>query len=339
MDLYQYLYDESCRRAKHRVWILSDLQQSQPENTRRCLDIGISDFEALGRPAEQIWYLGDAIEGDNMPHLVAMTDLQEQAFAALGLPLCYAIGNHDCDYTNRQRPAAPQLPFWQMVHDHPGWHTTASISDRYFRTTVGDYPVYFFCDHIAPDVSWMVMHNHLRPADASGYPYTQADDDALRAQIATETHPVITAAHYGYSGCNRDHELMDHLFPLPDNVAIHFYGHSHIGDALCGRENVYRRISWVDWHDIPQIDVSSFENIRGEFCRSVLLHIYDDGSMGVFFRNHDRRCFTEAYLPARDRFPQQLTAKARLDEMWAHIMAAERTREAQRLAAQQDKKA
>lgn len=325
MDLYQSLYDESCRRAKHRVWILSDLQQSQPENTRRCLDIGISDFEALGRPAEQIWYLGDAIEGDDMPRLIAMTDLQEQAFAALGLPLCYATGNHDYDYTRRHPGRPPQLPFWQMVHDHPGWHTTASISDWYFRTALGDYPVYFFCDHVAPDGSWIAVHSHLNPPDAPGYPHPQSEIDALHARMAAEEHTLITAAHYGFSGCNRDHELMDRLLPLPEQAAIHFYGHSHIGDAMWGRENVYRRISWVDWHDIPQIDVSSFENIRGEFCRSVLLHIYDDGGMGVFFRNHDRRCFTEAYLPARERFPQQMAAKAKIEEMMARFFRAERS--------------
>lgn len=328
MDMYQYLYEESCRRAKHKVWILSDLQQGKPENTRRCLESGISDFELLGRPAEQIWYLGDAIEGDDPARLRAMCQLQEDAFAALNLPLCYATGNHDFDYSRRHTEDAPWLPFWQMVHDHPGWHTTDSYEDFYFRTTLGDYPIYFLCDHIARDNSWVSMHSRLFPQDAA-YPHTQADVDALRAQIAAENHPVITAAHYGFSGCNRDHEMMDRLFPLPDNVALHFYGHSHIGDIMWGRENVYRRISWIDWHDIPQIDVSSFENVRGEHCRSVLLHIYEDGAMGVFFRNHDARCFTEAYLPALQRFPQQLAAKPKVEELIARIAQMERERAAE----------
>ena len=59
----------------------------------------------------------------------------------------------------------------------------------------------------------------------------------------------------------------------------------------------------MDWHDVPQIDVSSFENIRGEHCRSVLLHIYEDGNMGVFFRDHDRHRFTEAYFPSGENGP------------------------------------
>lgn len=318
MDMYTYLYEESCRRAKHKVWILSDLQQAQPENTRRCLESGISDFEALGRPAEQIWYLGDAVEGDDPERLRAMCRLQEDAFAALKLPLCYATGNHDYDYARNHPDQAPWLPFWEMVHDHPGWHTTANCDDFYFRTMLGDYPVYFFCDHIARDNSWVVSHCRVIPSDGA-YPYTQADADALRAQIAAENHPVITAAHYGFSGCNRDHNLTDHLMPLPENILLHFYGHSHIGDTMWGRENVYRRISWVDWHDIPQIDVSSFENIRGERCRSVLLHIYEDGATGVFFRNHDDHCFSEAYLPALQRYPQQFEMKAKFEEMMAEF--------------------
>ncbi|MBR2223082.1 MAG: hypothetical protein IJ973_02040, partial [Christensenellaceae bacterium] len=45
----------------------------------------------------------------------------------------------------------------------------------------------------------------------------------------------------------------------------------------------------------------SMENIRGSFCRSALLQIYDDDTMAVFFRNHDAHCFTEVYFPAKDK--------------------------------------
>ena len=50
--MFDLLYKESLSRAVHKVWILSDLQQGLPENTRRCLASGISDFELLERPAE-----------------------------------------------------------------------------------------------------------------------------------------------------------------------------------------------------------------------------------------------------------------------------------------------
>ena len=300
--MFDHLYRESLSRAVHKVWILSDLQQALPENTRRCLDAGISDFELLGRPAEQIWYLGDAVEGQDPDRLLAMCRLQEDAFGALGLPLCYATGNHDYDPPRARPGEEAWMPFYEMVRDHPGWLTTADCEDYYFRTTLGKYPIYFFCDHIAHDSTWGVSHGRVVWGKEK-YPYTDADAQALRAKMAAETEPIITCAHYGFSGCNRDHELMDHLLPLPKNERIHFYGHSHIGDWVWGKKDTWRRICWVDWHDVPQIDVSSFENIRGEHCSSVLLHIYEDGNMGVFFRDHDRHRFTEAYFPARDNGP------------------------------------
>lgn len=301
--MVQFLYEQSLLRARHKVWILSDLQQAEPENTRRCLDTGISDFERLGRPAEQIWYLGDAVEAEDSTRLRAMCALQEEAFSALEIPLCYATGNHDYDYARTHWGHAPWMPFYEMVRDHPGWHTTAHCEDFYFRTTLGSYPVYFLCDHISRENAWLVTHSRIAYGQEH-YPHTSADAAALRARIAAETAPVITAAHYGFSGCNRDHALMDTLLPLPEKVRIHFYGHSHIGDWRWGQENTYRRISWVDWHDVPQIDVSSFENIRGAYCRSVFLHVYEDGTMGIFFRNHDAHCFTEAYFPAAENGPQ-----------------------------------
>ena len=83
-NLFDELYQESLDRAEHKVWILSDLQQGLPENTRRCLAAGISDFELLGRPAEQIWYLGDAVEGAESDRLMAMCRLQEEPLLRSG---------------------------------------------------------------------------------------------------------------------------------------------------------------------------------------------------------------------------------------------------------------
>ena len=146
--IYDLLYHGSLSRAQYKVWILSDLQQGNPENTRRCLETGIADFEMLHCPAEQIWYLGDAVEGADRDRLLAMCDLQEKAFAALGLPLCYATGNHDYDYSRQHRGLPAWMPFYEMVRDHPGWKTAATCTDFFFRTEIGPYPVYFFCDHI-----------------------------------------------------------------------------------------------------------------------------------------------------------------------------------------------
>ena len=108
--MFDALYKESLFRAVHKVWILSDLQQSIPADTKRCLASGISDFELLECPAEQIWYLGDAVEGSDPERLIAMCDLQEEAFAALHIPLCYATGNHDYDYSRNHRDQKPWMP-------------------------------------------------------------------------------------------------------------------------------------------------------------------------------------------------------------------------------------
>lgn len=305
--MYRYLYEESLRRAVHRVWILSDIQQSDPRLTRRCLDVSLADMVSLGNPFDRIWYLGDSVEGTDMEHLLAMTDLQERRFGELGVPLCYVTGNHDYDWSNRN-PGPPQMPFWEMVRRHPGWETTAGCEDFCFRSSLGDdYAVWFLSDHIARDGSWLVTHGHFRRGEER-YPYTQADADALRARIAAEPKPVITASHYAFLGGNRESRLMSRLLPLPENVRIHFCGHAHIGDWRCAKKDAFRRISWVDWHDIPQINVSSMENVRGRFCRSVLLHIHRDGQMAVFFRNHDAGVFTEAYLPARENAPANTAA-------------------------------
>ena len=147
--MFECLYRESLARAAHRVWILSDLQQGLPENTRRCLETGISDFELLGRPAEQIWYLGDAVEGADENRLRDMCRLQEDAFGALDIPLCYATGNHDYDHARSHRDAAPWMPFYETVRAHPGWKTAASMEDFWFRTEIGDHAVYFLTVFIA----------------------------------------------------------------------------------------------------------------------------------------------------------------------------------------------
>jgi hypothetical protein len=292
-------YEISRERAKHAVWIISDLQQRDPEKAKRCLDLSMADFEGLGSPAQAVWYLGDAVESDNLEYLELMSAMQAEAFRKTGLPLCYATGNHDYDYARSHPEKAPAIPFYETVQREPGWFTTQDCEDFWFSWKLGEYSVFFLCDHIARDNSWRVTHGKVQ-AGEDRYPYVQSDIDALRRRIAAVEGPVITASHYSFTGGNRESDLLGKLLPLPGNVRIHVYGHAHIGDFKWARENAWRRISWVDWHDIPQINVSSFENVRGSACRSVLLHVYEDGGMGVFFRNHDKREFTESYFPSRE---------------------------------------
>lgn len=287
--------------VRHRVWLFSDLQQSDPANARSCMETALADFTALGWGAEQIWYLGDSVQGKDMAHLEAMAKMQDEGFGSLGIPLCYVTGNHDYDWSNANREQPPRLPFWETVRAHAGWQTTDDLEQLCFTRRLGNYTVFFFSDQIARDNSWLVTHGRIRYGEAH-YPYTQADAEAIRAAMAAVDGPIITASHYAYAGGNRESSMLSRLLPLPPQVRLHVYGHSHIGDFKWGAKDAYRRIAWVDWHDIPQIDVSSLENIRAEFCRSVFFEIYDDDSFGLFFRDHDHRCFTEAFFPSRENF-------------------------------------
>ena len=300
--MYDYIYEESLKRAKHKIWILSDLQQGNPDNAKECLDISMSDYEQMGSPADMIWYLGDSVEGRTLSHLEKMCIMQEEAFAKTGLPLCYTTGNHDFDYMKHesQKGEKPRIPFYETVKNHEGWHTAASYTDPYYKLPLGEFMVYFFCDHVAEDKAWWTTHGMIH-GNEDAYPYNDLFDK-IREEIRAEERPVITVSHYAYLGGNRESILQSKLLPLPENVKIHFYGHAHIGDFAWAKKDVYRRIAWVDWHDIPQVNVSSFEHIRGKKCRSVFLHIYEDNSMGIFFRNHDDREFSEVYFPAKNNY-------------------------------------
>ena len=295
------LYKTASKHARHVIWVFSDLQQAKFDNTKRCLDICMEDYALLGKPAEMIWYLGDSTEGANLAELERMTKLQEDAFSSLRIPLCYATGNHDYDYAEHcHREGQPSwlMPFYEMVQNHEGWFTTRRSEDTWFRISLGNYAVYFFCDHIARDNSWCSTHNRVRWG-AESYPYSDDHFAAIRSEMEKCQKPyIITAAHCAFPGGNRDTELLGKIQPLPLNTRLHLYGHSHIGEYTCPKERIFSQIQWIDWQDIPQVDVASFENIRGSYCRSVILHIYEDDSLGLFFRNHDAHTVVSAFFPS-----------------------------------------
>ena len=299
-SIYDELYYSCKKKAKHEIWVLSDLQQRYFVNAEKCLNICMDDYRELGCPAQMIWYLGDSTESADLPELMRMTELQENAFGSLNIPLCYATGNHDYDYAeycHRNGISSYQMPFYDMVRRHPGWHTTADTEQTWFKLPVGNYMVYFFCDHVAHDNSWCSTHNRFRYGEEN-YPYGDEHFAAIRADMeACEKPHIITAAHCAFPGGNRDTFLLSKIQPLPKTVRLHLYGHSHIGEYKCPKERIFSQIQWVDWQDVPQVDVASFENIRGSYCRSVLLQIYEDDSLGLFFRNHDEHRFVQAYFP------------------------------------------
>ena len=266
----------------HRVWLISDLQQFDPERSRRCMYTAAEDFAALDMKCEKVWYLGDSVEGDDLHKLIEMTKMQEEVFLKLGLPVCYCPGNHDMDFLAATGEAV--IPFRNMVASHKkdGWKTTENISDFYFWDKLGDIDVLFFADCAASDGSWRFCHG--RPF-GTGYPYTYEDFRAVAAE-RDRKNKVITAGHYSYPGGNRATEYMGQFLPIGDNVRLHVYGHAHIGDNVWAGKDWGRQISGTDDHTLTQVNISSLEIGRGNAIRSALLEVYKDGSMAVFFRNH-----------------------------------------------------
>ncbi|MGN1097383.1 MAG: hypothetical protein ACI4SS_00620, partial [Clostridia bacterium] len=75
----------SDKYVSHRVWLMSDLQQHDPDRSRRCMYTAAEDFAALNLPCEKVWYLGDSVEGSDLNKLNAMTKMQEEVFVNFGL--------------------------------------------------------------------------------------------------------------------------------------------------------------------------------------------------------------------------------------------------------------
>jgi hypothetical protein len=283
--------------AKHRVWIFSDLQQSEPAKARAGLSTAVEDYRRLGLPCDRFWYLGDAIEGDDPSRLEEMAAMHVELLEPLGVPLRYALGNHDLDLLRSGRGVVglDALPFARTVGGVPGWCTIAGMEQFYFMDELGDYAVVFLSDHAAASGEWASTHGVVH-GDADRYPHGPEAYEALRREIAACGKPVILAGHYAFAGGNRPSALLNRLLPLPDNVLVHFHGHAHIGDAQWAGKDCYRKIGFTEGQPLVQINVSSLENDRGSAVRSVFLEIYEDGGMGVYFRDHDRAAWAELYV-------------------------------------------
>lgn len=284
--------EASADRTLHRVWLVSDLQQNDPDRSRRCMYTAAEDFAALGLECEKVWYLGDSVEGADLRKLLDMTAMQEEVFLGFGLPVCYCPGNHDMDYLSATGEAV--IPFRDMVVSHRdiGWKTTESISDFYFWDKLGAADVLFYADCAAPDGSWRFCHG--RPF-GEGYPYTREDFRRLAAE-RDEKPRVITAGHYAYPGGNRATEYMGEFLPLKDNVKLHIYGHAHVGDRVWAGKDWGRQICGVDGHTQSQVNISSLEVGRGNAIRSAFLEVYRGGEMAVIFRDHSHKKWDKLLL-------------------------------------------
>jgi len=286
----------------HRVWVISDLQQSKPAEARRCLAAAVEDFTALDLPPEQIWYLGDAVEGSEQSLLEEMSAMQVRTLSTFNAPLRYVLGNHDFDHLRLTgRPAAV---FRDAALAVPGWRTIDPLDRFYYFDRIGPFTVLFLSDHADPAGRWYTTHGKVQGAIAA-YPYSAAVYRDLRDQIAAIDGPVITCSHYAFAGGNRPSALMDQMLPLPGNIRLHLYAHAHIGDAAWAGKDLYRKIACVDDHPIVQADIASLEDGRGSAIRSAVLEIYEDDSLGLYFRNHSTRRWEDLLVLDGERFGKE----------------------------------
>lgn len=295
--MYNEIAEFLAEQTLQRIWFISDLQQSIPENARHCMETAVRDFQGLGRDCDKIIYLGDAVEGHRIDFLDEMLKMQVYELGKLNTPIRYVVGNHDFDYYNHHHEKLDKvvLPFYEGVRGLDTWTVSTTLEEFYSIEDFEDYAIVYFDDHAATDGSWFTRGGHIR-GDRASYPYDEKAYSLIRERIADLDKPVFTASHYAFPGGNRESEILGKLMPLPDNVKIHFYGHAHIGDRVWAGKDCFRKISWVDDQDIQQINVASLENIRGNAIRSVFFEIYADGRYGILFRNHTLEKWDEIYL-------------------------------------------
>lgn len=271
------------------AWVVSDLQQREPEQARRCLMTAVADVRALGRPFDRIWHLGDAVEGEDCEHLERMAAMQVEAFASFGVPLLFVPGNHDFDW---YRSGGQDAVFRRAVLQMPGWRTTAQLDDVLITDTLATHRIFAFADHADPAGRWWAREGS--PAGAiEHYPHHDATYASITMALRNDPRPVITLSHYAFPGGTRPAGFLARLLPLPTQVRLHLHGHAHIGDRVWGGKDALRRIAGIDDHDALQVNVASLEDRRGSSIRSAFLDILADGSLAVLFRDHSARRWTD----------------------------------------------
>lgn len=214
--LIDTLHEAAQPGVRHRLWILSDLQQHDPAAARRCMTIAVDDFVSLDLPVEAVCYLGDATEGGVLSHIHEMAEMQHQQLGRIAAPKMYTVGNHDFDYFARHRDELSRMtiPFVDYMRRYSDWTLPGDYDDPFYSVDMGPYVLCFLTDHAAHDGSWYTTHGVVH-GDEAAYPYTAKDYAARMRQVAALNKPVITLSHYAFAGGNRASALFDRYLPLP----------------------------------------------------------------------------------------------------------------------------
>ncbi len=280
------IFKSAQKEARHRFWLFSDLQQSDPERAERYFKAAVSDFKELDSGAEAICSLGDAAEGRDLEKLHTMIQMQIRELDALQLPVYHCLGNHEFDYYREMaaQGKTPRVPFYEAVKEKKNWHVAPSFSDFWFSEEYPEFTMLFLSGHAAPDGSWRAEHQFL--PETPDYPYTRQVWSKLKERFANTGKIVFTFSHCAFPGGNRPSDILAQMMPLPDNFRAHFYGHAHIGDGYWAGENLYRQIAGTENSPVCQFNISSLDHWRGTTVRSAFFDYYGGGAYGVFFRDH-----------------------------------------------------
>jgi hypothetical protein len=162
-------------------------------------------------------------------------------------------------------------------------------------------------------MEWSVTHGRIH-GDETAYPYDESDYQTAIESASETEKPLIIAGHNAFRGGNRAAELQDWLLPLPLDTVMHLYGHAHIGDErrlpTGSGHNAYRTVSYVDHHQVPQVDVASLEDRRGDVIRSAVLETYVGGGCAIHVRDHSDGRWLESY----HSYSPQRAYRARLSD-------------------------
>jgi calcineurin-like phosphoesterase family protein len=276
-----------------RVWVISDIQQSEPADALATLSAAVEDIRGTGLRLDAVWCLGDALRGADLGALEMVADIFIRELARLEVPVCYLLGNHDVDY--RRMAGEDRHPLWERARVEKNWHVAERLEDFFFARRIGNCVVVFMGDHAGGGGDWFTTHGGVSGREPAGYPHGDGDYARLARAMKEFGGPVIVASHYALPGGQKPSGLMGRLLPLPANVGAVLHGHAHIGDLVWNKENPWQRNNPVEGQELRQFNVSALERVRSPGSHSGVLEIGPGGPSNLRIRCHEKREWTEVF--------------------------------------------
>lgn len=276
-----------------RVWVISDIQQSEPADAAATLAAAVDDILATEPELDAVWCLGDALRGAELGKLEEVADIFIRQLERLDRPVCYLLGNHDVDL--KRLTDADRHPLRERALARPDWHVAGRLDDFFFARRIAGNLVIFMGDHGHAGGDWFTTHGGASGRAPERYPHDEAAYTRLSRAMAEFAGPVIVASHYALPGGQKPSPLMARLLPLPDNVKLVMHGHAHIGDLVWNKLNPWQRNNPVEGQPLRQFNVSALETVRSPGSHSAVLEIDAGGPRALRIRCHQRREWAETF--------------------------------------------